>query len=419
MECVQNEAAKFARPVGRVRAGREALLVKEGELQRNMAGKTIVLLSVPAGAGHTRVAEAIRACALTDYGDATVIHLDAMAFATPRLRRVYTDWYIRLITRAPGLWSHIYRFTNSASPDGPINRLRRWIELRDSRLLVAEIAALKPDAIVCTHFQPAEVLSQHIGAGKLTCPLWVQVTDFDLHRMWVQPHVTGYFAANDEVAFRMRGQGIPAPAIHVAGIPTMPAFSRTHERAECARALGLDPALPTFLLMGGGAGLGGLSRVAQQLLTIPGNFQLIALAGKNLAELAALQRLAVRFPGRLAPQGFTDGVERLMACADLVVTKPGGSTTAECLAMGLPMIVNAPIPGQEEHNANYLLEGGAALKAFDLPTLEYRIRYLMAQPAKLAEMAACARALGRPHAARHVMETVLYQSARKSDEAYV
>ena len=141
----------------------------------------------------------------------------------------------------------------------------------------------------------------------------------------------------------------------------MPAFSTTHDRADCARALGLNPALPTFLLMGGGAGLGGLHRVAQQLLAIPGNFQLIALAGKNAAELAALEQLAVRFPGRLAPRGYTNCVERLMACTDLVITKPGGATTAECLAMGVPMIVNAPIPGQEEHNANYLLEHGAAL----------------------------------------------------------
>ncbi|MEW7851290.1 glycosyltransferase [Massilia aurea] len=393
--------------------------MKEGELQRSMAGKTIVLLSVPAGAGHTRVAEAIRACAAADYPDATVIHLDAMAFATPRLRRVYTDFYIRLITRAPGLWRHIYRWTDAARPDGPINRLRRWIELRDSRLLVNEIAALKPDAVICTHFQPAEILAQQIATGALTCPVWVQVTDFDLHRMWIQPHITGYFAANDEVAFRLYAQGIAGHAIHVAGIPTMPAFAIAHDRAECARALGLNPDLPTFLLMGGGAGLGGLSLVAQQLLAIPGNFQLIVLAGKNAVELAALQRLAVRFPGRLAAQGFTDGVERLMACADLVITKPGGATTAECLAMGLPMIVNAPIPGQEEQNANYLLEHGAALKAVDLPTLDYRIRYLMAHPAKLAEMAACARALGRPQAARHVMETVLYQSACNSEVAYV
>jgi processive 1,2-diacylglycerol beta-glucosyltransferase len=96
-----------------------------------------------------------------------------------------------------------------------------------------------------------------------------------------------------------------------------------------------------------------------------------------------------------------------MACADLVITKPGGSTTAECLAMGLPMIVNSPIPGQEDRNANYVIEHGAALKAFDLPTLEYRIRYLIAHPAKLEEMRTRARKLGRPHAALRVLDAIL------------
>jgi len=391
--------------------------VSGGDFRLCMAGKKIVVLSVPAGAGHTRVADAIRSCAGAAPFDADAVHLDAMAFATPRLRKVYTDLYLFLIKRAPGLWRHVYRLSDAARPDGMVNRLRRWIERRDSRALVRHIALLKPDVIVCTHFQPAEILSQQIALGLLDCPVWVQVTDFDLHRMWVHPHIAGYFAANDEVAFRMRRQGIPAEAIHVTGIPIMPAFARPLERAECARALGFDPQLATLLLMGGGAGLGNLSAVAERLLAIPGNFQLIVLAGKNETELAALQRLSVRYPGRLAPLGFTDQVERLMACADLVVTKPGGATTAECLALGLPMIVNAPIPGQEEQNANFLLEHGVALKASDLQTLEYRIRYLLAHPAKLAEMRAKARALGRPHAALHVLETVLKQT--ENDHAVI
>jgi processive 1,2-diacylglycerol beta-glucosyltransferase len=123
--------------------------------------------------------------------------------------------------------------------------------------------------------------------------------------------------------------------------------------------------------------------------------------------LEALQQLAQGYPGRLLPQGFTNQVERLMACADLVITKPGGLTTSECLAMGLPMIVNSPIPGQEERNADFLLEQGVALKAFDDVTLEYRIQYLLDHPAKLADMRDKARALGRPDAAYKVLQTVL------------
>ena len=237
--------------------------------------------------------------------------------------------------------------------------------------------------------------------------MWVQVTDFDLHRMWVHEHIDGYFAANDEVAFRMRACGIDAERIHVTGIPIMPAFGQPLERAACAASFGLDAARPTFLLMGGGAGLGSLDTIAERLLPLDERFQLIVLAGKNAQALAALEQLALRYPGRLLAQGFTNQVERLMACADLVITKPGGLTTSECLAMGLPMIVNSPIPGQEERNADYLLEQGVALKAFDGVTLEYRVRQLLQDPERLAGMARKARALGRPEAAEQVLARVL------------
>jgi len=205
----------------------------------------------------------------------------------------------------------------------------------------------------------------------------------------------------------MRINGIPAERIHVTGIPIMPAFTQQLERKTCAAEFKLDPALQTFMLMGGGAGLGGLDEVAERLLSLPGNFQLIVLAGKNAQALKALQKLTIQYPGRLLPQGFTDKVERLMACADLVITKPGGLTTSECLAMGLPMIVNSPIPGQEERNADFLLEQGVALKAYDDISLAYRMNYLLQHPDKLRDMHIKAQALGRPQAATQVLQTIL------------
>ncbi len=371
-----------------------------------MTQKKLLLLSVSAGAGHMRAAEAVRSYASAPNLEVTAMHLDVMNFVTPQLRKLYTDFYLALVNKTPTLWGYLYQITDEAKPEGWMHRLRRCLERLSTKRLLRKIAEFQPDAIICTHFLPAGVLSQLIATGRLECPVWVQVTDFDLHRMWVHEHMAGYFAANEEVAFRMRDQGIAAQTIHVTGIPIMPAFSQQLDRGVCARELGLDPKKTTFLLMGGGEGLGRLHAVAARLLGLEENFQLIVLAGKNAAALAALQELATLHPGRLWPQGLTDKVERLMACADLVVTKPGGLTTSECLAMGLPMIVNAPIPGQEERNSNFLLEQGVALKAFDRATLEYRIRYLLEHPAKLADMRTKAKALGRRHAARQVLETI-------------
>ncbi|MFI4939049.1 MAG: glycosyltransferase [Burkholderiales bacterium] len=372
-----------------------------------MSHKKILLLSVSAGAGHVRAAEAILACAGASEANLTARHLDVMHFVSPGFRKLYIDFYMGLVNRHPTLWGYLYQLTNDALPGSKMQKLRRGIERLNTKPLLKEIAAFKPDAIVCTHFLPAEILAREISKTCLDCPVWVQVTDFDVHRMWVQEHMAGYFAANEEVAFRMRAQGIAPDTIHVTGIPIMPAFGRVLDRAACAREFGLDPLRKTFLLMGGGAGLGGLDMVAARLMKLDADFQLIVLAGKNAEALAALQTLSARHPGRLLAQGYSDKVERMMACSDLVITKPGGLTASECLAMGLPMLVNAPIPGQEERNADFLLEQGVALKAFDAVMLDYRIGHLLAHPAKLADMRAKAQALGRPAAAQRVLDIVL------------
>ncbi|MFZ6734280.1 MGDG synthase family glycosyltransferase [Undibacterium sp. Ji42W] len=372
-----------------------------------MPKKKILLLSVSAGAGHKRAAQAIQATAQAYPADTEVLHLDVMDFVTAGFRKIYTDFYIKLVNKAPTLWGYLYHASNEAQSDSTMEKLRRGIERLNARPLLQAMADFAPDVIVCTHFLPAEMLSRLLRKERLHCPVWVQVTDFDLHRMWVHEHMAGYFAANEEVADRMRINGIPAERIHVTGIPIMPAFTQHLDRKNCAAEFGLDPARQTFMLMGGGAGLGGLDEVAERLLSLPGNFQLIVLAGKNAPALHALQKLALLHPGRLIPQGFTDKVERLMACADLVITKPGGLTTSECLAMGLPMIVNSPIPGQEERNADFLLEQGVALKAYDDVSLAYRLNYLLQHPDKLRDMHDKAQALGRPQAATQVLQTIL------------
>ena len=114
-----------------------------------------------------------------------------------------------------------------------------------------------------------------------------------------------------------------------------------------------------------------------------GDLQIVALAGRNADLLKRLQALAKQHPGKLFPIGFTTTVERVMTAADLVVTKPGGLSVSECLAKRRPMLLVSPIPGQEERNADYLLEAGAAIKAVDGATLEFKLARLLADRARL------------------------------------
>jgi processive 1,2-diacylglycerol beta-glucosyltransferase len=372
----------------------------------SMQGKQVLVLSASIGAGHVRAAEALCAsAALHDYG-ASVRHLDTMAFVSPWFKKIYADAYLFLVNHCPSLWGLIYRKTNHFRRGGPFNRLRSLIERLSASSLMQEIGLAKPDAIICTHFFPAELLARLRRQGKINCPVWVQITDFDLHSSWVHHGLSGYFVASHEISFLLQQHGIPAHAIHVTGIPIMPAFGQSHDRRECALELGLDPGKKTVLLSGGGEGIGRLEDVAARLLLSDRNLQLIVLAGRNIGLLKKLQTLSRDFPGRLVPLGFTRQVERVMACCDFAVTKPGGLTSSECLVMGLPMVLSSAIPGQEERNADFLLEQGVALKAPDARALDYRVRELIAFPAKLDGMRAKAKALGREHAAWHALNNI-------------
>lgn len=376
--------------------------------------KKILFLSVSAGAGHVRAAQALEAYAQLDDG-IEAMHLDVMDFVPQTFKRIYVDTYIKMVQKFPALWGLLYKKMGNAKADETWQRLRRVVERLNTRSINKAIDAFAPDVVVCTHFLPAEILMHEINKGRFIAPVWLQVTDFDVHRMWLIPKMQGYFAANEEVKFRLEHMGIEGNRIHVTGIPIMPGFANPPAQDVCLKKYGLlentkrtsQTNAPVMLLMGGGAGLGGLDEVAQQLLQQDERFKLVVLAGKNEKLLKSLNKVKERYPGRLFPQGFTQNVQELMACADLVITKPGGLTSSECLAMGLPMLVHEPIPGQEEHNADYLLEQGVALKAVDALGLRYRLQHLMDEPKALNAMRERARKIGQPLAGRKVLDVVL------------
>ena len=369
--------------------------------------KRILLLSVSAGAGHGRAAEALRAAARAHFPNVAAKHVDVMTLVPRSFRAFYADYYIKVVEHHPSVWAYLYHATDKMPRDALFAKFQRAIERLNTRKLRDAIEEFAPEQIICTHFLPAELLAHDIKRRRSVPPVWVQVTDFDLHRLWVQPGMRGYFAASDEIAFRMAERGISPNAVRVTGIPIMPAFSRKLDRVECARELGIEPGRTTLLLMTGGAGIAGGENMIERLLALPGDFQIVALAGRNERLLDNYRRLAAAHGKRLFPVGYTAVMERIMACADLAVTKPGGLTVSECLAVGLPMVLIAPIPGQEERNADYLLEQGAALKALDGAALEYKIRGLLAHPERLARMRENMRGLGRPAAARDVLNHVL------------
>ena len=100
-------------------------------------------------------------------------------------------------------------------------------------------------------------------------------------------------------------------------------------------------------------------------------------------------------------------MDKYMAASDLLVGKAGGLTTSEALARNLPMALIEPIPGQEERNADHLLEAGAAIRCNNLPAAAWKIARLLDEPQRLIGMRDAARSMARPNAAANIAEDSL------------
>jgi processive 1,2-diacylglycerol beta-glucosyltransferase len=250
------------------------------------------------------------------------------------------------------------------------------------------------------------VLAHKGGSGK-RLPVYACITDYDVHPAWVNKEVAGYFVATPEVAWQLATYGYPSERIRVTGIPILPAFRRPLTSQEAIEKLGVPAEGVRILIMAGGFGIGDMEQTVRRLSVLSQRPTLLAVAGRNARLHDRLKALELSLEGRLKVFGFVSNVQDLMAASHLMISKSGGLTVSECLASHLPMVVFAPIPGQEERNADYLMEHGAAVKAPTSDLLVFKIGELLEAPGRLRKMKKAARALGRPRAAEEILDGLL------------
>jgi processive 1,2-diacylglycerol beta-glucosyltransferase len=375
----------------------------------------VLVLSASAGAGHVRAAQAVERAFLLAGSAREVRHVDALEFTNAVFRRLYSKMYIDMVNRTPEVLGWLYDYL-----DTPWERERRrlLVDKFNTRPFVKMLREYAPDAVVCTHFLPAEIISWLRAKERIACPQGIVVTDFDVHAMWLCHHYERYFVALDETRVHLERLGIPPDKISVTGIPSDPAFAEPRDKREARERLGLDLDRTTVLLSAGGFGVGPIEHIVESLLDAEHPLQVVAICGRNedaKARLEALSRRASSRRGRVVVVGYTKEMDVYMSASDLLVGKPGGLTTSEALAKGLVMVIVNPIPGQEERNSDHLLEEGAALRCNNLPTLGYKIDRLLADPERLEAMRRNVRRLARPRAAFDVVAlTERFEAERRA-----
>ena len=351
-----------------------------------------------------KAAEALAKTFAQDPRVETVEHKDALIYTNKLFRDFYSKLYVQLIRSAPQVLGWVYK---QSDEPWKTDQLRLRLDRLSAMPLVKFIRKFRPDITVCTHFMPVGIISHLISRGLLDAHLSIVVTDLDMHAMWLSRVFHRYFVAIEETKIHLDVLGLPAERVTVSGIPVDPSFTLPVDRAEVRYQNHLDPEKTTLLVSAGALGVTPAEFVVARLLQLRHDVQGVVICGRNDELRHRLKEMLGAQTARFKVIGYTDRMHEYMKISDLFIGKPGGMTTAEALACSLPMIIVDPIPGQEERNSDHLLEKGCALKSNELTTLAWKIDQLLDEPGRLETMKRNAGELGRPEAARTIVETLI------------
>ena len=229
--------------------------------------------------------------------------------------------------------------------------------------------------------------------------------------MWLEEneHIDKFMVATDEMKGDcVREYNVSADKIVVTGIPVSTRFQETFNKEEILNELGLALDKTTLLFFaGGGLGLGKSEGIFEELVNSGYDFQLIAITGKNEKQKRRFEKIAKKCDKKITVLGYTNKVPELMSVSDFVITKPGGLTSTECLAMQKPMIIINPIPGQEEQNSIYFTNNGTALRTYKHEPIEHVLDIAVNNKKRVQQMIEMCKVIGKPNSSSHIAQEVM------------
>ncbi|MBQ6131065.1 MAG: glycosyltransferase [Selenomonadaceae bacterium] len=349
----------------------------------------VLILSASIGSGHTKAAEALQKI----FGEEAHV-VDFMAREISTLNWLTKKFYLAALKFIPDLYDRIYKFADGKK----VGVSARFLS---SALMYLPFARLlkkfRPNVVICTHPFPEAAASLwkflHAKSAKKFL-LAAVLTDYSLHEIWIYGEVDAYFVATEEMQRELAAHCRAGQKIFATGIPIDEKFSTAEK---------ISGAITTILIMGGGLGLGSIEETLSELEKVQTPLKIIVVAGQNEKLLARLKKLKISH--ELEVLGYVSDVDKLMAAADLLITKPGALTMTEAFAAGLPLILHAPIPGPEALNAAYATAHGAAIAVGD-KKISQVVAELLKNPARLEAMKNSAKKISRPFAVKEIVNQI-------------
>ena len=362
------------------------------------------------GGGHLSAARAINDYISSHYPDTETKMVDCIEYINKFVNKVTTKAYSDMAKKAPWAWGYVYK----KSEKGVIAKFSNDSNKLMARKLYRLISEFEPTIVISTHPFSSQMCAYLKKKGKCDFKLATVTTDYAPHDQWLLYHeqVDWFFVAHDGMKHALAGKGIANEKIYTTGIPLSNRFLHHYDKPAILNEFGLQPNKRTVLFFGGGKMGLGKTRTIEILKILAQDFtalQMVAISGQNEEMNAHFKEIVAENhrEDSIKVLEFTNKVPELMTISDLVITKPGGLTTTESIASGLPIIIINPIPGQEEENAEFLEEHNVGVWIKKGDNIQEKLTAVLGNPEIMQEMKIHARLLAKKNSTAEICKIVL------------
>lgn len=350
----------------------------------------VLVFSIRAGMGHIKAGEAI--CeginSLNGNSSKHIVLLEGT-----KLGRFINASYLWMTRHANWLWGLLYKKSS-------LYKNTWYIDYRIKKEAEKIIQNENPDCVCSVHPFITKALSK---IKRRDFKLVSIATDFECHPIGLRDNIDMFVVGHKSSFEYLTKNGIDPLKVKIMGIPISLKFSRKANVEK--RSFGFN-AKPIVLEMGGGYGLGHLERAIPVLAKDRELFQAIVIAGNNWPLKKRLEEAFKRHKIEGKVFGFVDNVDEIMEISDIMIGKPGGLAVMEACSKGLPIIILEAIKGQEEANANVLIDEGIAImpKYNEIPIV---LKGLLKDKEKREEMKQRALKFSRPYASLEIAREIV------------
>ncbi len=366
----------------------------------------IIIAYASAGTGHRRAAEAIYNYFKENCHTFDLKIIDTLQKTNFVFRNLYSYGYLFLVNHALWLWHFCFWLTSIKCLKLITNILISIINRLNAKDFSKFLIQEKADFIISTHFFPSEVAAYLKRAHRLNSKLISVITDFGIHPFWILSGTDIYIVASAFTKEQLVLKGVQEDNIKDSGIPIDSKFLKQYEKNTLCKKFNIEPNKFTILISTGSSGIGRIEEIVDSLYK---EVQILVVSAHNKILYARLRKR--NYP-EVRVFGFIDNIQELMAVSDIIITKPGGLTISESLAMDLLPIFIAAIPGQETENAKILAKKSIGINIKDAASIKDIVLDFRDHPDKLKSMKEKISELKKPFAVKELCNAVCQGSFR-------